>query len=40
MVRSSGTVNFLNEDISRSQTHHIVRKGWRWYRKGEKFSPT
>ena len=27
LVRSTGRVNFLNEDISRSQTHQIVRKG-------------
>jgi branched-chain amino acid transport system ATP-binding protein len=27
LVKSSGNVNFLNEDISRSQTHQIVRKG-------------
>ena len=26
-MRSTGRVNFLNEDISRSQTHQIVRKG-------------
>lgn len=40
MVRSSGTVNFLNEDISRSQTHHIVRKGLALVPEGRKFSPT
>ena len=27
MVKSSGEVSFLNENISRSQTHQIVRKG-------------
>lgn len=27
LVKSSGVVNFLNEDISRRQTHHIVRRG-------------
>lgn len=36
MVRSSGTVNFLNEDISRSQTHHIVRKGLALVPEGRK----
>ena len=27
LVRSSGRVSFLNDDISRSQTHQIVRRG-------------
>ena len=27
LVRSSGSVSFLNDDISRSQTHQIVRRG-------------
>ena len=26
LVRSSGRVSFLNDDISRSQTHQIVRR--------------
>lgn len=26
-MRSSGRVSFLNDDISRSQTHQIVRRG-------------
>jgi len=36
LVRSTGTVNFLNEDISRSQTHHIVRKGLALVPEGRK----
>lgn len=35
-VKSSGSVTFLNEDISRSQTHQIVRKGLALVPEGRK----
>ncbi len=36
MVKSTGAVKFLNEDISRSQTHNIVRKGLALVPEGRK----
>ncbi|ARU95242.1 ABC transporter ATP-binding protein [Tatumella citrea] len=36
MVKSTGSVSFLNEDISRSQTHNIVRKGLALVPEGRK----
>ncbi|MFP1872209.1 ABC transporter ATP-binding protein [Lonsdalea quercina] len=36
LVKSTGVVNFLNEDISRQQTHQIVRQGLALVPEGRK----
>ncbi|MCW2477844.1 ABC transporter ATP-binding protein [Candidatus Symbiopectobacterium sp. NZEC135] len=36
MVKSSGTVTFLNEEVTHSQTHQIVRKGLALVPEGRK----